>query len=251
MNTIKIIGTPLYQWEIGRQLQITPVQNMRVDSVHLSNPNDLNALVVKPKEKDGILVVDIPNILLQSGSNLAVYSVNVSPDYVETLRECIFTVRQRPKPSDYVYTEVEILNYETLKKRMDEFEKNGVSEKQIANAVESYMDENPVEITGVVKTVNGAAPDENGNVVVDMTEAVNDALAQAKASGEFDGKDGYTPVKGVDYFDGQPGKDGNPGADGAPGYTPVRGTDYYTEADKTEMVNAVLSALPTWTGGSY
>lgn len=56
-----------------------------------------------------------------------------------------------------------------------------------------------------------------------LPEAVNTALAQAKASGEFDGadgkdgvdgKDGYTPVKGVDYFDGQDGADGQPGKDG-------------------------------------
>jgi hypothetical protein len=40
------------------------------------------------------------------------------------------------------------------------------------------------------------------------------------------GKDGYTPVKGVDYFDGDPGKDG---------YTPVRGTDYWTEEDIAEI----------------
>lgn len=41
------------------------------------------------------------------------------------------------------------------------------------------------------------------------------------------------------------------GATGAEGKTPVKGTDYNTEADKTEMVSRVLSALPTWTGGSY
>lgn len=41
------------------------------------------------------------------------------------------------------------------------------------------------------------------------------------------------------------------GPKGADGKTPVKGVDYYTEADKTEMVNAVLSALPTWEGGSY
>lgn len=57
-----------------------------------------------------------------------------------------------------------------------------------------------------------------------LTEAINTALAQAKASGEFKGE---------------------------PGYTPVKGTDYYTAADKTEMVNAVIAALPTWNGGSY
>ena len=46
----------------------------------------------------------------------------------------------------------------------------------------------------------------NPNRVVltrDLESAVDDALAQAKASGEFDGEDGYTPVKGKDYFDGK------------------------------------------------
>lgn len=32
------------------------------------------------------------------------------------------------------------------------------------------------------------------------------------------GADGYTPIKGVDYFDGKDGKDG---------YTPVKGVDYF------------------------
>ena len=34
----------------------------------------------------------------------------------------------------------------------------------------------------------------------DLPEAINDALAQAKESGEFDGEDGYTPEKGKDYW---------------------------------------------------
>lgn len=40
-----------------------------------------------------------------------------------------------------------------------------------------------------------------------------------------DGTDGYTPVKGVDYFDGLPGKDG------LDGYTPVKGKDYFDGKD--------------------
>ena len=31
----------------------------------------------------------------------------------------------------------------------------------------------------------------------------------------------------------------------------VKGTDYWTSADKQEIVQSVLDALPTWTGGSY
>ena len=72
-----------------------------------------------------------------------------------------------------------------------------------------------------------------------LPTAVNDALAQAKASGEFDGADGA------------PGKDGSDGAPGADGYTPVRGTDYWTSADQEQIVSDVLAALPTWTGGAY
>ena len=53
-----------------------------------------------------------------------------------------------------------------------------------------------------------------------ISEAVNTALAQAKASGEFNGEDGED------------------------GKTPVKGVDYYTESDKAEMVQAVLLALP-------
>ena len=34
----------------------------------------------------------------------------------------------------------------------------------------------------------------------ELQESVNEALEQAKASGEFDGKDGYIPERGVDYF---------------------------------------------------
>jgi hypothetical protein len=70
-----------------------------------------------------------------------------------------------------------------------------------------------------------------------LPEAVNNALEQAKASGEFDGKDGkdgqdgYTPVKGVDYFDGDPGKDGVDGKDGADGYTPQKNVDYFDGRD--------------------
>ena len=45
-----------------------------------------------------------------------------------------------------------------------------------------------------------------------------------------DGKDGYTPIKGVDYFDGKNGKDG---ADGKDGYTPVKGIDYFDGKDGT------------------
>ena len=58
-------------------------------------------------------------------------------------------------------------------------------------------------------------------------------------------------LKGEKGDKGDQGATGSQGEPGADGYTPVKGTDYWTESDKTEIVNDVLAALPTWTGGSY
>lgn len=50
---------------------------------------------------------------------------------------------------------------------------------------------------------------------------------------------------------GDKGDTGATGAAGDDGYTPVKGTDYFTDADKAELVSSVLSSLPAWTGGEY
>ena len=41
---------------------------------------------------------------------------------------------------------------------------------------------------------------------------------------------------------------GDPGPPGSPGRTPVMGVDYFTEADKTELVGAVLALIPIYDG---
>lgn len=72
--------------------------------------------------------------------------------------------------------------------------------------------------------------DPNDNSTDDFQEAVNTALAQAKASGEFDGADG------------QPGKDGKDGQNGS---------DYVlTDADKQEIAELVAPLVDVPSGGS-
>lgn len=100
-----------------------------------------------------------------------------------------------------------------------------------------------------------------------LTEAVNTALAQAKESGEFNGaagqngEDGYTPVKGVDYFDGEDGISCTHEWEGtvlkitsASGTSSVdlrgpQGPAYtLTDVDKQAIVDAVIGALPVYAG---
>ena len=50
---------------------------------------------------------------------------------------------------------------------------------------------------------------------------------------------------------GETGAKGDTGAIGEAGHTPVKGVDYFTDAEKSEMIQAVLDALPAAEGASY
>lgn len=65
------------------------------------------------------------------------------------------------------------------------------------------------------------------------------------------GATGPKGEKGATGSTGPAGANGTNGKDGVNGKTPVKGVDYYTEADKLEMVDLVLSALPSSEGVSY
>lgn len=55
------------------------------------------------------------------------------------------------------------------------------------------------------------------------------------------GDEGYTPVKGKDYFDGKDGEDG---------YTPVKGKDYFDGKDAFTAAVSVTVPSTAWTGST-
>lgn len=84
-----------------------------------------------------------------------------------------------------------------------------------------------------------------------VQQMVNEALTEAKKSGEFKGepgkdgqdgspgKDGYTPQKNIDYFDGKDGKDG------------ADGKDYIlTDADRTKIAEQAAELVDVPEGGT-
>ena len=109
----------LWQWDTGRQIIITPEKNAIVDEVHFSNAYSKDALVVKPQvNEQGNIVADIPNILLWQVFPINVYVVMEFPNGKGTIYEEQLKINPRKKPSDYVYTETEILNYLDLEERI-------------------------------------------------------------------------------------------------------------------------------------
>lgn len=67
-----------------------------------------------------------------------------------------------------------------------------------------------------------------------MIELISESFIKSKGD---PGKDGYTPIKGVDYFDGKSIK-------GDDGYTPIKGVDYFTEKEVKAFINKVVANIP-------
>lgn len=98
--------------------------------------------------------------------------------------------------------------------------KGKVYSRRYLTASDSWLAwDSPVNSSEVTSAITSALANYVTSTALDT--AVTAALEEAKTSGEFDGADGYTPVKG---------------------------TDYWTETDKAEIVEYVLDSIgcPIW-----
>lgn len=89
---------------------------------------------------------------------------------------------------------------------------------------------------------NAALP----NGVTNVKMALDELVPKYHTHANKDTLDKLSVLNGKLQYNGS-----DVGLKGDKGDTPVKGTDYWTAADKTEIVNDTLAALPTWTGGSY
>ena len=219
-----------YQWDTERKLI---VNDNTCDKVYFSNDGMEMALTCNIYEVDGVRMVNVPNIILQDAKPLKVHLSMVDNDGRLTTYYEAFHVAPRKKPNGYVYTETEVLNYAYLDERLKELEGEG-----LANAVADYLEKNHPQ-AGATEEESAQIQQNKADIETlsrekldasELPEAVNDALAQAKASGEFNGEPGKTPVKGVDYFDGK---------------------DYVlTDTDKTEIAELAAEMVEVPEGGS-
>ena len=57
-----------------------------------------------------------------------------------------FEIVPRSKPDTYVYTETELKTWDELCERIDEIEKNGISDAKIEASIQKYLDENGINV---------------------------------------------------------------------------------------------------------
>lgn len=109
-----------------------------------------------------------------------------------------------------------------------------------------YVDDALAGFTGGSGVEIGADEPVEGDVWIDTDDVYSDTVSSALLVFA----DGETLQQ--KYDDGElNGPAGSDGKNGADGYTPVKGTDYWTEEDKAEIVEDVLAVLPTAEGASF
>ena len=142
-----------YQWDLNRKLI---VYDNTISEVHFSNRMSDNALVCEVYTDNGLTLVNVPNILLQQS-----YAVNVYAYDGEFTRHSIsFEVKPRTKPTDYVYTETEVKNWEEIKADVEQLYKN------FDNAVN--------EVNGQLETINETVKNVNGIKYITETVEAKD-----------------------------------------------------------------------------
>ena len=198
MLTLNDGRAELWQWDTGRTLAV----DADCSQVHFSNKVFGRSIDVDVVNGAAI----IPDVLLQTDKDLNVWAFVGTAENGYTKISKTFNVNRRNKPADYVFTPPDQTSLEEIKERVSHLE-SMQDPGAIKNAVEDYLKKNPVE--SPVQSVNGqtgavelTAADVGAISMDDLQGATNEALSQAKASGEFDGApgaDGHTPEYGVDY----------------------------------------------------
>ena len=171
-----------YQWD--KHQKITSLDFKVGDEIHFVNASDSTALVVLTYEYNGKIVANVPNILLEKTYPIIAYRYVCANDSNYTTERHQFDVLKRQKPDPYVYEETE---------------------------------------TYTIKA------------------AVDEAIRVLIESGEVDGKSAYeialeNGFEGTEqeWLDSLEGKDG---------YTPINGVDYLTPEERTQMIVDVLKTL--------
>ena len=105
-----ITTSNMTQWDLNRTVEIdSPAQ------VHFALVGSDECLTVQPEGT----TVNVPNILLQDGGDILCWTYKDN----QTIDKARISVSRKPKPTDYIYTETEVLSFGKINDRIDDLSK--------------------------------------------------------------------------------------------------------------------------------
>ena len=253
-----------FQWDLDRKLV---VEDASITEVHFCNRTAECALPVATYKEGNLTLVNVPNLILQESFRMNVYAY----DGKHTKHAARFEIVPRSKPDTYVYTETEIKSWDDLFERVEQIEKNGVSDEAVEAAIEKYLEENDirVDLTGYateqyvqeqiaqidipeageeVHVGKEAPTDPDVKIWVDTDAespvATKDYVSQKIAEAQMAGADVdlsayYTKTEvdaKIETIELTPGPQGPAGKDGEPGKDGKDGQDGAPGADGKDYV---------------
>jgi hypothetical protein len=120
-----------YQWDIDRRLI---VEDASIKEVHFTNRATNDAYVCETYVEDGKTLANVPNILLQTNWRIQAYAY----DGKHTKHDKCYEVVNRSKPEDYVYTETEVICWETFKNEVEAELEAMASKEYVDNEIATF-----------------------------------------------------------------------------------------------------------------
>lgn len=224
----------IYQWDTDVAVSVNYPCEIQYAAI-----GSTETLIQEPQEVDGWFVGEIPNILLQEPVDIFIYTNG--EDDMNTHESKRVSVIYRAKPDDYVYTETEVKDYDTLAAQLGEVQ------EQVDN-----IEQNPYTLPiASDSSLGGIKVGQNLTISEDGTLAAPYAEKGEKGDKGDKGEKGDKGDKGDTGEPGADGVDGTDGTDGQDGYTPQRGVDYWTAADIQTIEDYIDEQLGVIENGAY
>lgn len=200
-DTAKVYG--LHQWDYGQVLRIEGLKLPTAIEIHFSLQETGGEAVTRiGVTKDSVTDVVIPDSMLENNATTQDYTIYAyiylaDANSGQTIKKITMPVTARPRPEVWDTPE----DADLFREAIAAVNESADRAEKAAESIEGYVDTAKADIDEYVAGKESELRGEPG---------APGAPGEKGDPGE-PGQDGYTPQKGVDYFDGEPGEPGQPG----------------------------------------
>lgn len=149
----KYVTDSLNQWDINQVLRVNGLNLTTAPEVHFSNSTMDKAIVRQSKLENHVVVVNIPNSLLQMPYAIMAHIGIYEGDTFKVIEQVKIPVKPRIRPSDYVFedTDGEVYSYKKLENMIANINETWVEKnaEQVGEFVNAWLDDHPEATTTV------------------------------------------------------------------------------------------------------